>query len=65
MSRKEVGRKIGYAERELKRAEAKRRKLENRYMELRCSGAPENILIRYKLELKGVMDYINELRLRL
>lgn len=65
MSTSELKGKIRRTERELKRAEEKQRRLVNRYTELRHAKAPENIMARYRLELNGATDHINELRLQL
>lgn len=65
MSAREVKKKIRGAERELEKCSGELKRMEERYAELSFGRKPESILTRYKLEMKGKMERINDLRLQL
>lgn len=65
MTGKDVARKIAALEKELYSYEEQEANMIRRRRELQQSGATRGALLRNKLELDGVVDHINELRLKL
>ena len=65
MTNRELARKIAALEKELASYEEQEAHMIKRRRELQQNGATRGALLRSKLELEGVTEHINELRLKL